>query len=308
MSGAQAGGSHRAGRLGAAVAVATATRALGSGRSSSEYARMPAAETLSVLHLTDLHLRIGTDDLLYGVRTEATFRATLARALADPAWQPAVVLATGDLAEDPSPAVYRRFRAALEPLGLPVLCLPGNHDDPAVMRRELGDGLFSYCGAASFGRWRIVMLDSVVPGQPGGALAPGELARLDAELAAAGDAWVLVAVHHQALPMGSAWLDGFGLADGATLLGRLARHPRARAVAWGHVHQASDRQVGSLRLLSTPSTCAQFTPGTERCVMDTRPPAFRRLDLGADGSIATEVHWLEDWAPATRPPDFYGRP
>lgn len=268
---------------------------------------MPPADALHVLHLTDLHLRTGVDDQLYGVRTEATFRATLARALADPGWRPDLVLATGDLAEDPSPAVYARFRAALEPLGLPVLCLPGNHDDPAVMRRALDDGLFAYCPARSFGRWRIVLLDSVVPGAPGGALAPAELARLDAELAAAGDAWVMVAVHHQVLPMGSAWLDGVGLANGAELLDRLGRHPGARVVAWGHVHQASDRQRGTLRLLSTPSTCAQFTPGTERCVMDTRPPAYRRLALGADGSVGTEVRWLEDWTPATRPPDSHAR-
>jgi 3',5'-cyclic-AMP phosphodiesterase len=266
---------------------------------------MRAVDAVRVLHLTDLHLRVEPGDVLYGVRTDASFRATLARALDDSHWRPDVILATGDLAEDAVPAVYERFRAALEPVGLPVLCLPGNHDDPVAMRRTLDGGLFSYCASRSVGNWRIVMLDSVVPGTPGGELAMSELTRLERELDDARDAWMLVAVHHQVLPMGSAWLDEYGLRNGAELLGLLARYPRARIVLWGHVHQASDRSHGSLRLLSTPSTCAQFTPGTTRCVMDTRPPAFRRLELAADGNLRTEVRWLDEWAPTERPPDSH---
>ena len=264
---------------------------------------MTVVDTLKVLHFTDLHLRTQADGALYGVRTEATFRAALARAFADPDWVPALVLVTGDVAEDPAPAVYARFRAALEPFGVPVLCLPGNHDDPAIMRSALDGSAIAYCTSQRFGRWRFLMLDSVVAGTPAGDLAAGELARVDQAIEEARDEWLLVAVHHQVLAMGSAWLDGFGLRNGAELLDRLDRHPRARALLWGHVHQESDRQRGLLRLLSTPSTCAQFTPGTERCVMDTRPPAFRRLELAADGTMRTEVIWLEDQAPATRPPD-----
>jgi len=268
----------------------------------------PVSGDLDVLHLTDVHLRARPQDALYGVNTEVTFRATLARALADPTRRPDVILATGDLAENPLPAVYARFRAALEPAGVPVICLPGNHDDPVAMRGVLDHGLFSNCPARRLGAWHVIALDSFLPGTPGGALGERGLARVAAELQAAGDAWVLVAVHHQPLPMGSAWLDGFGLRDGAELLELLGRHPRARAVVWGHVHQASDRPwgpQGRLRLLSTPATCAQFMPGTERCVMDTRPPGFRRLRLGADGSIDTAVHWLDELAPAARPPDSY---
>jgi Icc protein len=260
-------------------------------------------EPLRILQLTDLHLRERRDGELYGVRTEDSFRAVLEHALGDPHWRPAAILATGDLAEDPSRAVYARLRAALEPCGLPVLCLPGNHDDPAFMRGALEGGLFSFCGSHSIAGWRFVFLDSFLRGEPGGALADAELARLDRELAAVTDEWLLVAVHHQPVPIGSKWLDGFGLRNGPALIERLAAHPRARALVWGHVHQAFDARHGDVRLLATPSTCAQFTPGTDRCVMDTRPPGWRRLELGADGSVRTEVHWLKSWTPAERPPD-----
>jgi Icc protein len=66
------------------------------------------------------------------------------------------------------------------------------------------------------------------------------------------------------------------------------------------VHQQLDTLVGSVRVLTTPSTCAQFLPHTEDCVMDQRPPAYRSVTLHDDGSIGSEVVWLEDWR-ATKP-------
>jgi len=256
---------------------------------------MQSPEPIRILQVTDLHLRAAPDGELYGVRTNGSFQAVMERALGDDDWHPAAIMVTGDLAEDPSREVYTRFRSAMESFGPPVLCLPGNHDDPSLMAAVLDGGLVSYCTSHTFGSWRVVPLDTVVPGEDGGALSDRELTRLQREISADETQWVIVAVHHQPLPMGSAWLDGVRLGNGPEMLSLLARHRRVRAVVWGHVHQASDRRRGELRLLSTPSTCAQFMPGTTTCVMDSRPPGFRRLDLGHDGSIHTEVVWLDGW-------------
>lgn len=84
-----------------------------------------------------------------------------------------------------------------------------------------------------------------------------------------------------------------GLRDGAALLEQLRHHPEVRGLVSGHVHQASDQSLGGLRLLTTPSTCAQFLPGSEDFALDTRPPGWRWLELHADGRIETQVHWLE---------------
>jgi Icc protein len=58
-----------------------------------------------------------------------------------------------------------------------------------------------------------------------------------------------------------------------------------------------------MRMMSTPSTCAQFTPNTETCVMDLRPPGFRWLELLPNGDISTEVVWLDELRQTDRPPD-----
>jgi Icc protein len=48
-----------------------------------------------------------------------------------------------------------------------------------------------------------------------------------------------------------------------------------------------------VRLLATPSTGAQFLPGSDNFAIDTRPPGYRTFTLGADGSLHTEVVWLK---------------
>jgi Icc protein len=74
-------------------------------------------------------------------------------------------------------------------------------------------------------------------------------------------------------------------------------------VLGGHVHQVFEQQHHHALVLATPSTCAQFTPHTERCVMDLKPPGYRWLTLLPDGRIDTEVKWLQDWVVTDRPPD-----
>ena len=110
-------------------------------------------------------------------------------------------------------------------------------------------------------------------------------------------------MHHPPLPVGSAWLDAVGLTNAGEVLAVLDRHPSVRLVLSGHVHQAFEGRHGDVRVFATPSTCAQFTPGTERCVMDLKPPGYRWLELQPDGALRTEVKWLEDGRPTQRPPD-----
>jgi len=95
------------------------------------------------------------------------------------------------------------------------------------------------------------------------------------------------------VPMASRWLDQVGLTNGAEFLHTLDQHRNVRAVVWGHVHQAYDAVRKGVRLLATPSTCAQFLPHSDDFAVDRRPPAYRTLELRADGSLTTEVVWLE---------------
>ncbi|MFO1406222.1 MAG: 3',5'-cyclic-AMP phosphodiesterase [Steroidobacteraceae bacterium] len=263
---------------------------------------MPAVQ---LLHVTDPHLFADPGRELYGVKTAESFRRVVEHALADGP-RPDAVIATGDIGDDFTVAAYRRFRETLEPVGAPVYCLPGNHDDPREMAALLDDRGFQYCGRAHLGRWGLVLVDTHLPGQPHGRVSTDGLARLDEDLAACTGAPTLVCLHHPPVEVGSRWLDGVGLLNAADVLAVLDRHPHVRAVVAGHVHQAYDRDRRGVRMLTTPSTCAQFTPLTEQCVMDSRPPGYRRITLLDDGTLETRVEWLP--APVGQPrPEPKGR-
>ena len=92
--------------------------------------------------------------------------------------------------------------------------------------------------------------------------------------------------------MGSPWLDGINLRNSDELFATLKDYNQVRSIVWGHVHQCSDQEHNGIRMLSSPSTCAQFKPNTEAFMLDDLPPGYRWLELKPDGGIDTEVVWL----------------
>jgi Icc protein len=246
---------------------------------------------LRLTHFTDPHLYGEAHESLRGVATLPALSKAIAHAQGRD-WPPDAVLVTGDLVQD-DPAGYPHFRRLFGTLGLPVLCLPGNHDEPRAMKRELAGAPFVLGGHVDMGRWRIVLLDSCIPGSADGALSAQELAQLDEALGSAGARHCLVCLHHHPVPMSSRWLDRVGLSNAAEFLHLIDQHKSVRAIVWGHVHQAYDALRKGVRLLATPSTCAQFLPNSDDFAIDRRPPAYRTLELRADGSLVTEVVWVE---------------
>jgi Icc protein len=245
---------------------------------------------MRILQITDPHLYGSATGRLRGVQTDSSLNAVLDHAFARvPDY--AAVLVTGDLVQDDSSG-YLRFRSIFGSLAKPVLCIPGNHDEPEAMRRELTGHPFQICGTHEAQGWQFIMLDSFDPGQVGGRLAESELARLDAALAAS-PKHAMVCLHHHPVPMYSRWLDTVGLAAPDELWRVIDAHSHVRAVVWGHVHQVYEGRRGGVQLYGTPSTCAQFLPKSDRYEIDSRPPGYRHFELHADGRIETAVHWIE---------------
>jgi Icc protein len=253
---------------------------------------------LKVLQISDTHLHAAADGRMRGMTTYATFLSVLEQAKSDRRWAPDLIIATGDVVQDESRAGYERFRATLEPLGIPVISIPGNHDDPKLMSEILASGGFQLGGEVRRGPWSLVLLSTFLAGEDAGGLGPARLAGLRQSLAANANQHVLVAMHHHPLPMGSAWLDGVALRDAAAFWEIIDANRQVRAVVCGHVHQASDRERNGVRMLSTPSTCAQFLPASPFFALDERPPGLRWLELHPDGRIDTEVAWVPQRASA----------
>src|SRR5579863_5421604 len=161
-----------------------------------------------LLQLTDPHLFASPQGDLRGINTLASLQRVIAHASVRKLNLDAVVC-SGDIVND-EPAGYAHFAHELGSFGTPVYCIPGNHDDPAELRRALAAPPFQVGGIADLGAWRLILLDSCVPGRAGGHLSDAELRRLDAALAAS-DRFAMISVHHQPVPMSSRWLDAVGI-------------------------------------------------------------------------------------------------
>jgi Icc protein len=247
---------------------------------------------LRLLHITDTHLHANAESRMRGVNTYDTFRAVVEHAMSNPV-RPDVILATGDLVQDETRAGYEAFRAVLKKCGVPVYCIPGNHDSPPIMADVLGVSPFQVGGELRQGNWSLIMLNSFSPGDDGGQLDQSELNRLQELLQTNRSLHTMICVHHQPIPMGSRWLDGVGLRNADEFFEIVNQYSQVKGILWGHVHQASDRHRKGIRLISTPSTCSQFLPNSDDFALDARSPGYRWLDLSVNGTITTEVAWLD---------------
>lgn len=252
---------------------------------------MSAPDPVRILQITDPHLFADAAGTLRGLNTLATLRKVV-NDVDRRAWPANYIAATGDLSHDEPRAAYELFRAAVEPLGLPVLCIPGNHDLRAEMRVSLSAPPFHYCGSLEAGDWLLAGIDSCAEGKASGRVADAELDRLAGILHETERPHAAVFLHHPPLPMGSRWLDTVGLDNAEAVLDVVSAAGNVRAMVFGHVHQAFDKMCRGMRILGTPSTCAQFLPGSDEFALDDRPPAYRRISLNADGSVGTELIWL----------------
>lgn len=246
-----------------------------------------------IAHLTDPHLFADPDATLLGVNTRQNLEGVLGH-MREHSRQPALLLATGDLTQDGSAEGYARFLSIAASLGAPIHALPGNHDVRASFHAAMGQRA---APVIELTHWRIVLLDSTIPGENGGRLDPDQLALLD-RLATADDSrHVLVAMHHNPIPLRSQWLDTMTINNADALFERLGRYHQVRGLLWGHVHQAyddtlllsQDPQGRQLRLMATPATCFQFRPRSQEFSLDDAAPGYRWITLCADGSIHTEV-------------------
>lgn len=247
------------------------------------------ADTDSVLlvQLTDSHLFAEADGKLLGIATAQSLQCVVDLVLEE---QPQIdlILATGDLSQDGSLESYRQFRELSERIDAPVRWCPGNHDELAAME-EATRHSDMMAPVLDIGEWRVILLDTLVPGQVHGMLRDDQLALLEQSLQEAPERHHLVCLHHHPVITGSRWMDTIGLHNHDAFFNVLDRYRCVRAVLWGHIHQEFDAVRDGVRLLATPSTGLQFAPGSDDFLVDTRAPGYRWLRLHADGRLDTGI-------------------
>jgi len=214
-----------------------------------------------------------------GMNTNESFAAVLAR-IATSRTRPDLVVASGDLVHDGSQAGYLRMADSLAELGVPVYCMPGNHDEKQRLRDLLACERHSgvpVClqGVVEWGDWKLILVDTVVTGEKSGRISSRELRRVKNELESPGADHVMLFLHHQPVPVGSVWLDTMQVENADDFFDLVHRHDNIRGISWGHVHQDFEEVRNGVLYTGTPSTCIQFARGSVDFAIDEIPPGWR---------------------------------
>jgi Icc protein len=250
------------------------------------------ARPWALLQLSDLHIGARWDERCDPV---SDLRAAVDSALAL-LGRPDAVLVSGDIAngDDWGPE-YALASQLLAPLGAPLYLIPGNHDDRGLMRRHWtlpGSGEEPIQHGAELGPLRLVAVDSVAPGHPGGELDAARLSWLDATLGTSPDRPTILALHHPPARSGvPAWdaigQSGQGLGGLAEVV---ARHPQVQLITAGHIHRAMTTTFAGRPLLTIPSTCRQIGldfEASELAIVD-EPPMYA-VHTVVDGRVVSHL-------------------
>jgi Icc protein len=250
-------------------------------------------QTHTLLQISDLHLLPHPGETMFGIDTEYYFHRVVEHALtAHPKID--LILVTGDLTQEPYLDSYRRIAKKIQLYRIPCICLPGNHDDLALMQSALNVDRISCDKQAFLGNWQIIALNSQVPGKPGGRLEKQELQFLEECLRIEAERYALIAVHHHCHRIDSPWMDTMMIENSEEFLAVLRRYPNVKAVTCGHIHQVMDDQVDAIRVFSAPSTCFQFEPKSFGLKIVDTPPGYRIIHLHGDGNLETAVYRLPE--------------
>ncbi len=218
--------------------------------------------------ISDLHIKAERRKAYGRVDTATMLEACVAQLNAHTPVLDAV-LATGDLTDHGTAGDFALLNELLAPLKAPLWLMPGNHDDRRVLVDTFGDA-HPYLRAAQaqwpdgfvqyrtdIGPLRVLALDTVVHGQSHGLLCDTRLHWLDAELTAAADRPVMLALHHAPFATGIGHMDGIGLHNAAAFEAVLRRHPPVHRIVCGHLHRPIQALFGGTLAMTCPSPAHQ---------------------------------------------------
>ena len=221
-----------------------------------------------IAQISDLHVSGDGEFMRRFVDANAKLSAAV-RYLNGLGRRPDVVLATGDLTDHGRPDEYALLHAILEDLEIPLVLIPGNHDEggPFLAAFASSHPYLPLAGPVQFTidtlSVRLVAVDTTRQGHHDGTLDDERLAWLDETLGGAPDAPTMVLMHHPPFETGIWWMDCIGLDGARGFEAVVRRHPQVRRVVAGHLHRPIETSWGPTVVSTAPSTCHQT-----RCDLD----------------------------------------
>ena len=256
---------------------------------------------LTFVHISDTHIPADADyKTTYATLAPHPAAVELVKQINTLPIDPAFVLHTGDVAYDPYPKAYAACREILGEIKYPVHYVAGNHDASAALQNALVQrGAIDLQLHYEFevNGVQIVIADSNGPTEPpAGYMTDHQLAWLREKCSADDPRPLVIATHHNPVPVSIPWLDHYmGIQNGDAFHDAiLPARDRIRGVFFGHVHQNLAIHRNGILYASTVSPWTQFHawPGQTDTIHDpTLQPGFNVVTIYDNQTLIRRHHY-----------------
>jgi 3',5'-cyclic AMP phosphodiesterase CpdA len=215
-----------------------------------------------LVQITDTHIQ-PKGELLYGQVDAALHLREAVAEIGRMRPVPDLVVITGDLVEKADRASYVHFIELIEPIGVPVYVLPGNHDDPVLMAEMFADtGAFpvtdeTHQFAVEVNSFRLLALNSHIGGSELPEFDGAHLDWLVKELPRSKKP-TMIAIHHPPMRTGIEFIDMGGTQWFQELKEVLAGQHNVHLVICGHCHTDMSGRIGNVPVYMCGSVAHQL--------------------------------------------------
>ncbi|CAM4466317.1 metallophosphoesterase family protein [Paenibacillus tarimensis] len=230
-----------------------------------------SGKELYFIHLTDTHVNKPGLTPMYGVEAAANMRRVFAHIRTLPV-KPAFVVVSGDLTHDGDAEDYRYLRQLMNEEmtalgGVPLYPALGNHDLRGPFREgylgESGDDPYYY--TVDIDDVRLIVLDSLLPGEVPGRIDEAQMDWLRRVLEEPASGGTLIALHHPAGLTAGGLLDEHRLINHEELAEAIAGK-NVLGLLSGHIHYPFFGSFHGVGTFTAPGASVGFEPCGEESI------------------------------------------
>ncbi|WP_199611188.1 metallophosphoesterase [Flocculibacter collagenilyticus] len=263
------------------------------------------AHAAKLIQITDLHLFADQESCYFHGNTYQNLLNVLSH-IAQHHGDADALIMTGDITQDHTTASYQLLQQTLQQaiaksnLALPVVWLPGNHDEVALMNEHFFAAPFMTEKYLKVADWHILLCNSK-GSTPAGWISEEHQSEIIHVLNAIPEnEHAILFCHHHPLPI-DGYLDKHILENGSGWLTNVSQYPQVRCIFHGHVHNEYHINFKQIDIFATPATSIQFEKQTVDWQISQLPPAYRVILLPLSkteahctqpATIETFVEWL----------------
>ena len=216
-----------------------------------------------ITHISDAHIA-GWGKKAYGIAPTAENLARCVDHINQLAPRPDLVLVTGDITYSGLLQQAQRAASLLDTLQFPYFIVPGNHDDRSTLWSVFGKGA---CPSRDNGFYnyviddfdlRLIGMDSVIAGGPGGKICKTRLTWLDERLSEDSKKPTIIFMHHPPVKCGVLETDEDGFIGADELGAVVAEYRNIERILCGHIHLEAHVGWNGTVISAAPSTGMQL--------------------------------------------------